>query len=302
MSHPTTAAPFDAAPTASQLELFRTMANPAKVRLDEGLRPDDVSAAPRAPTPPARARSPSVASDRPSSRASSRASSRRSRESRSSRGSQRSGRRKGRREAADDGAGGRRPDADRQENLRRAALRARLDEFGGSHLPKYATADDLDAELSERAFQGRLGMVRRYSRTALIFGVGGIEWANRRAGGVLQLDGWSRSVEGEVADECSDALVEIYVDIMGETPPSPYSRLGLALAQSAFAHHMAAPRRAPEQRTAAARGKPPPTARDAPPPRVVAPLACAHAAPIWCTSDGWSSSMGRHARPSWSSN
>ena len=100
---------------------------------------------------------------------------------------------------------------DEAERSRCADLRGRLqNEYGGSQLPAYATSADLEAELKERAFHGRLKTVRRYSRSAFMLGVNAIEYGNRRAGGVLALDGWSGHVDKHVVDDVEDALVELY--------------------------------------------------------------------------------------------
>ena len=279
-----------AAPTPSQIDLFRTIANPARIHMAQSVAyaQGEMQKKPVASHPfaaPAAGDEPSSGggsesgggceSDASEARSSSSAAS--SRRSRRSGRSDRSGRtrrshaRKSKNKKLEQEGQQR---LDEAERSRCADLRGRLqNEYGGSQLPAYATSADLEAELKERAFHGRLKTVRRYSRSAFMLGVNAIEYGNRRAGGVLALDGWSGYVDKHVVDDVEDALVELYVEMVGQSAPSPAGRIAMALGASAVQFHMENPRRAAPARrpTVAPASGAAPSAAGAPKRRVVPP-------------------------------
>lgn len=111
-----------------------------------------------------------------------------------------------------------------------------------STLPAHATRADLEAELGEATWRKGQKRIERTARSAFVLACHGLEGANRELGPFVHLDGWATHVEREVAPDAGELLLEIYQDMAGRRPPSPYVQLGLLLSQSMYSWHVRAPR------------------------------------------------------------
>ena len=111
-----------------------------------------------------------------------------------------------------------------------------------STLPAHATRADLEAELGEATWRKGQKRIERTARSAFVLACHGLEGANRELGPFVHLDGWATHVEREVAPDAGELLLEIYQDMAGRRPPSPYVQLGLLMSQSMYSWHVRAPR------------------------------------------------------------